>query len=269
MSDVKWIKIATDIFNDEKILLLESLPSSDSIIVIWFKLLCLAGKQNNHGVFMLNEIMPYTDEMLSTILRRDKSTVQLALQAFENFGMIEIIQGVITIPNWSKHQSLDKIEKKNEYQKQYMREYREKQKQLICNTNSNTNSKSNVSLLEGEEEREEEREEEKTNNKVPEEVVKSIITKWNNIKGIPSIEKLTTKRRKKLNTRIKEFSVEAVFKAIDNINYSTFLKGDNDRNWVIDFSWFLEPEPFVKVLEGKYTNIKAIKKSDEEPDILF
>ena len=49
MSDVKWIKICTDIFDDEKIILLETLPDSDSIIIIWFKLLCLAGKQNNKG----------------------------------------------------------------------------------------------------------------------------------------------------------------------------------------------------------------------------
>ena len=34
-SDVKWIKITTDIFDDEKILLIESLPESDAIIVIW------------------------------------------------------------------------------------------------------------------------------------------------------------------------------------------------------------------------------------------
>ena len=42
-SDVKWIKITTDIFDDEKVLMIESMPSSDSIIVIWFKLLVLAG----------------------------------------------------------------------------------------------------------------------------------------------------------------------------------------------------------------------------------
>ena len=48
MSDVKWIKITTGIFDDDKILLIESLPEADSIIVIWFKLLCLAGKQNNN-----------------------------------------------------------------------------------------------------------------------------------------------------------------------------------------------------------------------------
>ena len=70
MADVKWIKITTDIFDDEKILLIESLPEADSIIVIWFKLLCLAGKMNNSGVFVMNNRLPYTDKMLATIFRR-------------------------------------------------------------------------------------------------------------------------------------------------------------------------------------------------------
>ena len=41
-SEIKWIKIVTDIFDDEKILLIESLPEADTIIVVWFKLLTLA-----------------------------------------------------------------------------------------------------------------------------------------------------------------------------------------------------------------------------------
>lgn len=133
MSDVKWIKITTDIFDDEKVLLIESLPEADSIIVIWFKLLCLAGKMNNSGVFMMSNRIAYTDKMLATIFRRKETTVKLALDTFENFGMIEIIDGVITIPNWGKHQSIDRLEAKNEYMKEYMREYRKKQKKLTGN----------------------------------------------------------------------------------------------------------------------------------------
>lgn len=144
-SDVKWIKITTDIFDDEKILLIESLPESDAIIVIWFKLLCLAGKQNNKGVFMLNERIAYTEDMLATIFRRKTATVKMALEVFERFGMIETVDGVITIPNWGKHQNMDKIESKTEYMKVYMKNYREKQKALVCKTNSKANSKANVS----------------------------------------------------------------------------------------------------------------------------
>lgn len=45
MAEVKWIKIATDIFDDEKILLIEGLPDAYAIITVWFKLLCLAGRK--------------------------------------------------------------------------------------------------------------------------------------------------------------------------------------------------------------------------------
>lgn len=146
MAEVKWIKIVTDIFDDEKVLLIESLPESDGIIVIWFKLLCLAGKNNNSGVFILNEKIPYTDEMFSTIFRRPINTVRLALKTFQDFGMIEVINGAVTIPNWGKHQSLDQLENKKEYMRGYMRDYREKQKQLTDGRSSRkTNSKANVS----------------------------------------------------------------------------------------------------------------------------
>ncbi|MDR7856641.1 phage replisome organizer N-terminal domain-containing protein [Tissierella sp.] len=36
MVEVKWIKIVTDIFDDDKVLLIESMPEADGIIVIWF-----------------------------------------------------------------------------------------------------------------------------------------------------------------------------------------------------------------------------------------
>ena len=143
MADVKWIKITTDIFDDEKIAIIESLPEGDSIIVIWFKLLCLAGKTNNNGVFVINDKLAYTDEMLAIIFRRKVATVRLALKVFQEYGMVDIVEGVITIPKWGNHQNLDSIEKKKEYQRSYMQNYREKQRQIACKTNCNTNSKSN------------------------------------------------------------------------------------------------------------------------------
>ena len=156
MAEVKWIKITTDIFDDEKILLIESLPDAYAIITVWFKLLCLAGKQNNSGVFLMGQ-MPFTDKMLATIFRMKESTVTMALQTFEQFGMVEIVDGVITIPNWGKHQNLDQLESKKEYMKNYMNEYRKKQKALTsgkpsCKTNSKTNSKTNVRQADKEEE---------------------------------------------------------------------------------------------------------------------
>lgn len=130
MADVKWIKIVVDIFDDDKIKLIEALPEGDSIIVCWFKLLCLAGQKNNLGVMMLNDRIAYTDEMLATIFRRKLQTVKLALETFELFGMIEILDGCITIPNWGKHQSLEGMEKVREQTRERVSRYRERQKLL-------------------------------------------------------------------------------------------------------------------------------------------
>lgn len=147
MAEVKWIKIVTDIFDDEKVLLIESLPEHDAIIVIWFKLLCLAGKMNNGGVFVMNNKIPYTDEMLATIFRRPLNIVRLALNTFEQFGMIERVENVITIPNWNKHQTLDQLEKRKEYIRGYMQQYREKQKQIAGKVYSKVDSKVDVNVL--------------------------------------------------------------------------------------------------------------------------
>lgn len=137
MADVKWIKIVTDIFDDEKIMLIENMPEGDTILVIWFKLLALAGKQNNCGVFVLSEKIPYTDEMFSTIFRRPLPTVRLALTTFEKFGMVEIIENTVMIKNWEKHQSVDTLEKIKDDTRKRVQKHREKQKQIVDNTQCN------------------------------------------------------------------------------------------------------------------------------------
>ena len=40
--------------------------------------------------------------------------------------------------------------------------------------------------------------------------------------------------------------------AINNIRNSSFLKGQNNRNWTITFDWLIKPNNFIKVLEGNY-----------------
>ena len=156
MADVKWIKIATDIFNDEKILLIESLPEADTIITIWFKLLCLAGRQNNSGIFIMNDKIPYTDKMLATIFRRKEASVQMALKTFQEFEMIEIVDNVITIPNWDKYQKLDAYEAKKEYDRQYQAKKRLEQKEKLLVVNNRTTDSTMVGILDKEEDKDKE-----------------------------------------------------------------------------------------------------------------
>ena len=268
-SDVKWIKITTDIFDDEKILLIESLPDAYAIIVVWFKLLCLAGKQNNSGVFMIGDKMPYTDKMLATIFRMKETTVQLALTTFEQFGMVEIIDGVITIPNWGKHQNLDQLQARKEYMQNYMREYREKQKLLTggttCKVNSKVNSKVNVN--EAEEERESEGDKRNKNeNDIPSEAVRPsdvqrIIDSWNSL-GLNKVKAINpdTSRYAMLRKRLKDYGVDTIVEGVEKIRHSSFLQGHNNKGWIVTFDWFIKPDNFQKVIDGNYDVLSSYKK---------
>lgn len=279
-SAVKWIKICSDIFDDEKIMLIENLPSADSIIVIWFKLLCLAGKNNNSGVFILNDKIAYTDEMLATVFRRDINTVRLALKTFENYGMIEIVSGVYTIPNWGKYQNLDKIEQKSQYMRNYMQEYRKKQKDKIeCKTNSKLygkiNSKANVSSAEvynkeldkkeldnKEKEIEEENDLIVSKDTIRQTDVQRTIDEWNTLEefGITPVKRMTPKREQAVKARIRQNHMDDILEAIENIRHSSFLQGQNKEGWMITFDWFLKPGNFAKVFEGNY-----LDKSGNKP----
>lgn len=130
MPEIGWIKIRTDMFDHRKIKQIETLPDGDAIIVIWVKLLCLAGATNNGGLIYLTRDIPYTEEMLANEFRRPLNTVRLALQTFEQFGMIEKLESIYAVSNWEKYQSAEGMDKVREQTRKRVQEYRERQKQL-------------------------------------------------------------------------------------------------------------------------------------------
>lgn len=131
MADVKWIKLATNIFDNRKIKQIETLPESDAIIVMWIKLLCLAGSINDNGCIYFTKEIPYTEQMLSTQFNMPLTTVQLAIQTFEQFGMVEVIDNIMMISNWEKYQNIDGLEKIREQNRLRNIEYRKRQKEKL------------------------------------------------------------------------------------------------------------------------------------------
>ena len=53
MGAISWIKLHVGTLDDEKILLILSLPEGDAIFIIWIGILTLAGKANNSGYVTL------------------------------------------------------------------------------------------------------------------------------------------------------------------------------------------------------------------------
>lgn len=137
MADVKWIKIVTDIFDDGKMFAIESLPDGQLIELVWFKVLCLAGKCNNNGFLTINDKIPYTDEMLSSIFRMELGTIKRALETFENLKMIEVVDNAYMVSNWLLHQSGDRLDEIKEQNRLRQAKHREKQKLIESNVTNN------------------------------------------------------------------------------------------------------------------------------------
>ena len=259
MADVKWIKIVTDIFDNRKIRQIESLPDGDAIIVIWMKLLCLAGDTNNHGMVYFTQDIPYTDQMLSNLFNRPLSTVQFALKMFEQFGMITIVDNILQISNWEKYQNIEGLDRIREQTRKRVERHREKKK-LECNATCNvTVTQSNATEEDKEIEEDIDKEyillDSKESNCQTE--VRRCVEAWNSLAeyGIKPVSKISSKskRGEMLIARIKEYGVEDVLKAIEKIKGSSFLQGKTKVSvqW-FDFEWFVRPNNFPKVLEGKY-----------------
>ena len=104
------IKLRIDMFEDEKIKLIQSMPEGDTILVVWIRLIALAEKCNAGGLIRLAEDCPYTDEMLAVIFNKPLQTVRLALTTFERFRMIENTLGGICIANFDSNQSVEDMD---------------------------------------------------------------------------------------------------------------------------------------------------------------
>jgi predicted phage replisome organizer len=139
MPDIKWIKLDTGIFDDEKIKIILSMPEGKSMLVIWLKLLCLAGRINNSGVLMVNKTIPYTVEMLGAVFGEQEQIMRLAVDTFERLGMVDEYNGALLIPNWEKHQNGYKLELIREQTRARVEQYRERQK-LSVTQNSVTSA---------------------------------------------------------------------------------------------------------------------------------
>ncbi|MEW2954549.1 phage replisome organizer N-terminal domain-containing protein [Bacillus velezensis] len=156
MGEIKFVKLSTHMFDDEKIKLIEQMPEADTLLIIWVKLLAQAGKTNASGYIFLSENVPYTDEMLAAIFSRPLGVVRMALDTFRRFGMIEINdQNYISICNWEKHQNVDAMDKIREDTRKRVAKYREKQKALQLSQPSNVTG--NVTVTQGNEQEEERR----------------------------------------------------------------------------------------------------------------
>ncbi|RHQ84119.1 phage replisome organizer N-terminal domain-containing protein [Clostridium sp. AF22-10] len=90
MSGVKWIRIKTNISLDAKFKQIDTMPDADSIECMWFKLIRFSGRLINDGIFLINDKMAYSEQMLSKEFNRPIELIRKAMNTFYKLRMIDI-----------------------------------------------------------------------------------------------------------------------------------------------------------------------------------
>ena len=250
MPDIKWIKINTDIFDNEKIRIIEDLPEGDTMLVIWLKLLTLAGKKNDCGLIYITRDLPYDVKTLSKVMQRKEEVVSLALNTFKSFEMIDIVGNVISVTNWGLHQNAEGLDKIREQNRLRQIKYRGKNKEnkpkkASCNVTSRYSNAIDKNRIDK-------------------------IRKEYNIYGEYKNVKLTSKEYNKLIT---DNDLDIVTQAIEYLSsykiekdYKT--KSDNltIRRWVIDaVSKTNGPRSYLSNKDRVHANIAKMIKEEQDP----
>lgn len=76
-------------------------------------------------------------------------------------------------------------------------------------------------------------------------------------RSYPRVTRLSEDRRKAIRARLTEYSMEDFQRLFDKAEKSSFLRGQNDRNWTANFDWLIRDRNMARVLDGNYDNGKG------------
>lgn len=131
MGKVEWIKVSTGLFDHWKIRHILTHRSGEIMVLLWLRLLILAGQLNKRGVLALSDTVPYDAETLSKTFGKSKKLMTDTLQLFQELSMIHVSEdGFISIAGWEEHQNIDGMETIREKSRQRQAKYRKRQREM-------------------------------------------------------------------------------------------------------------------------------------------
>lgn len=84
--------------------------------------------------------------------------------------------------------------------------------------------------------------------------------------SLPSVQKLTDKRKRALKARLKNYSVEDLKTVFEKAEESPFLNGSSGKWSGATFDWLIKEDNIVKVLEGNYDDKVSSRKASYDLD---
>lgn len=254
-----WLKLYDDFFSSLRIKKLRKLAGGDTYLAIYLKMQLLAMKSD--GILKWSGLEDDFSSELALELDEEPENIKVTLAYLLSCGLAETDDSI----NYFFPFAVSNVGSESTVA-QRVRDYRKKAKEEALNETENN---AVTPLLHCNTEKEIEKD---TRGKRQEEDIEADVTApngavcrtgdvrrvveaWNSL-GINPIMKITgsSTRGGMLRARISEYGVDAVINAIAQINDSSFLKGQNKSGWTVSFDWFVRPNNFLKVMEGRYSD---------------
>ena len=260
MADIKkyyYLKLKENFFDSEEMIILQSMQDGYLYSDILMKLYLRSLK--SEGKLMFKELIPYTPNVLATVVRHQVGTVEKALKIFADLGLIDVMDNgaiyMLDIQNFIGESSTEADRIRN-YRNKIKQE---KLKALPECTNVQTNVRQKYTR---DKDRDKDREKKKRID------YHEIVNAYNGTCVLlPQVIKITESRKKSIKSILSKYSKDELFTVFQKAQKAPFLTGENDRSWKADFDWLLIEKNMVKVLEGKYDKQKqSITQQNKVPD---
>ena len=293
VTDVKWVKLKVGMFDGESFKKIKRAKIGgqdfrDKLTAIWFELLDFAGKCNHAGAFINSREIPFvsTDE-IAIMIDRQPEELDLCMQFYVNEGMVEIIDNIYQLSNWTQYQNEDKLAQIREQNRIRQANFRARKallppepdileegkggvtRNVTQSVTGNVTSQlpsisysyslSNSNSIEEIEEIEGYGEEEKqpVSNRIDYMAIKAMYNEL--CPSFPSCITMSDARKKAIKARFTSgYTVEHFRELFMKAEASSFLKGHNGRNWVASFDWLIKDSNMAKVLSGNYDERQAV-----------
>lgn len=125
--EVQWIKLKVGMFDGASFKRIKRAKIGgesfrDKLTAVWFELMDFAGKCNRGG--QLGEIPFSTIDDIATMIDRETDELELCMQFYVREGMVEIIDDIYSLSNWSYYQNEEKLSKLREQKRLRQQKWR-------------------------------------------------------------------------------------------------------------------------------------------------
>ena len=244
-----WLKLYDDFFTSKRIKKLRSIAGGDTYTIIYLKMQLKALKTD--GFLYFDGVMSDFAEELALDIDESVEDVKVTINYLMSVGLLETNDG-----EEYKLPFLDNCIGSETAHTQRQRDYikRKKERELLAQASQNdANVTQMLQVGDVEIEKDIETEKEKDNNKTQK--AQEILDLYHKTcPSLPKVLKLTDKRIKLVNARLKEYTIEQITDVFEKAEASDFLKNGSGTWKGADFEWILNPNNFIKIMEGNYKN---------------